>query len=482
MPMDIEWTLAGGKFAIVQARPVTALPEPPLEWPLPHPKAVLARGSFAEFVPEPVSPLFATLAVPIAREATVKLMSQFGLTGEDSYLFAVLNNYVYVGFIFTPKMVWQMIKATVSCIQDAFRRTAGPQAEAARAQSLAAAQKWQAQPLAELSPSQLLAGVREIFAATAEYYTVAQSGTIPLATMNELSFSQFYRRLVKRKGDPEAATFLYGAENQAMRADKALFDLACWAKEQPGLPEYLLQTPAETIWAEMQAGAPVAGLEGFSARFADYLEAYGHAIYDLDFAKPLPCDEPAPLLETIKVYLSGRNNPYARQQEALQRRTQAAQAITKRLDSLRRRWFIKLLKWAQDTAPLREDSIADLGLGYPQIRRMLGELGRRLMAEAGRSPRQTTSTGWKRRKWSSWPAGWNVAKRFKTSLQWSHSAKPNGRPCGTSPRRPPCHRKAGCRASSLAKNPPAIPSKALAPAPARSPARPASCSARRIST
>jgi phosphoenolpyruvate synthase/pyruvate phosphate dikinase len=130
----------------------------------------------------------------------------------------------------------------------------------------------------------------------------------------------------------------------------------------------------------MQSGAPVAGLDGFRLRFADYLEAYGHAIYDLDFAKPLPCDQPAPLLETVKVYLNGRNDPYARQQEALQRRAQAAQSITKRLDWLRRRWFIKLLKSAQDTAPLREDSIADLGLGHPQIRRMLGELGRRLTA------------------------------------------------------------------------------------------------------
>ncbi len=29
MPMDIEWTLTAGRFAIVQARPITALPEPP---------------------------------------------------------------------------------------------------------------------------------------------------------------------------------------------------------------------------------------------------------------------------------------------------------------------------------------------------------------------------------------------------------------------------------------------------------------------
>ena len=45
----------------------------------------MARGSFAEFVPEPISPLFATLAVPIAREATLKLMNEFGVTGKNSY-------------------------------------------------------------------------------------------------------------------------------------------------------------------------------------------------------------------------------------------------------------------------------------------------------------------------------------------------------------------------------------------------------------
>jgi rifampicin phosphotransferase len=378
-PMDIEWALADGKFAILQARPITALPEPALEWPLPHPKAVLARGSFAEFVPEPVTPLFATLAVPIARDVTVQLMNRVGFSGEDSYLFAVLNNYVYVGFIFTPKMVLQMVKVSVY-LTKTLSKTARPQAEIARAQILEAALKWQAQPLEQLPPSQLLAAVREIFLATAEYYSVAQSGTIPLAMMNELTFTQYYRRLVKRKGEPEAAEFLFGAENQAMRAEKALFDLASWAKEQPGLAEYLLRTPAQTIWAEMQTGAPIAGLEGLNLRFADYLQLHGHVIYDLDFAKPLPCDDPAPLLETVKVYLTGENNPYTRQQEALQRRELAALSVGRRLDWLRRKWFIKLLKSAQDTAPLREDSIADLGLGYPQLRRMLKELGTRFTA------------------------------------------------------------------------------------------------------
>ena len=142
MPMDIEWTLSGGQFAIVQARPITALPSPSeddaaheLTWPIPDPKAVLARGSFAEFVPEPVSPLFATLAVPIAREATLKLMESIGVIGKDSYLFSVINDYVYVGFRFTPKMIWQMLKATIVLFPK-LMKTAGSQATAARASSV----------------------------------------------------------------------------------------------------------------------------------------------------------------------------------------------------------------------------------------------------------------------------------------------------------------------------------------------------------
>jgi pyruvate,water dikinase len=118
----------------------------------------------------------------------------------------------------------------------------------------------------------------------------------------------------------------------------------------------------------------------FSTRFGCYLREFGHAIYDLDFAKPTPAEAPEALVETLKVYLAGKNNPYERQRAALEKSAQAEEGIVKRLDPLRRKYFLKLLKTAQDTAPLRENSIADMGLGHPQIRRMLGELGKRLVA------------------------------------------------------------------------------------------------------
>jgi hypothetical protein len=36
-----------------------------------------------------------------------------------------------------------------------------------------------------------------------------------------------------------------------------------------------------------------------------YLQTYGHSLYDLDFSKPTPADDPAPILETLKLYLKG---------------------------------------------------------------------------------------------------------------------------------------------------------------------------------
>jgi rifampicin phosphotransferase len=99
MPMDIEWTLASGKFAIVQARPITALPEP-LEWKSPYPKPLLAHGDSIDLAPDAVSPLFATLGIPIANKVYLKMYDRvMGLRGEDVPIFVILNGYIYLCFV-----------------------------------------------------------------------------------------------------------------------------------------------------------------------------------------------------------------------------------------------------------------------------------------------------------------------------------------------------------------------------------------------
>ena len=383
-PMDIEWTLAGGKFAIVQARPVTALPEPPLDWELPVARALLTRGSFAEFLPDPVTPLFGTLAVPLAGKASLAMMSDIGgINDPDSYIVLVLNDYVYVGMKMTFKVVLSML--LMSTIATRKMLSGGKQRwKEAHEKYLALVQDWQKRDVTKLTALDLLGGVREIFTETAAYYTAVQSGPIPIALTSEMTFSNIYNMLVKRKGEAAPGTFLFGAENQAVRADKSLFDLAMWIKEQPALLETLRKEPAGQVWQRLSGSGDGAAWDEFRRRFSAHLAEYGHTIYDLDFAKPVPADDPLPLVEVLKAYLDGTaGNPYERQAAALERREQLTGAVARRLDPLRRRWFLKLLKKAQESAPLREDGIADIGLGQPQIRKMLAELGRRLAGVGG---------------------------------------------------------------------------------------------------
>ena len=67
MPVDIEWCRAGGRFYIVQARPITALPPEPVAWITPGPGRWVHGTGSIEMIREPVSPLCATLILPSVR-------------------------------------------------------------------------------------------------------------------------------------------------------------------------------------------------------------------------------------------------------------------------------------------------------------------------------------------------------------------------------------------------------------------------------
>ena len=116
-------------------------------------------------------------------------------------------------------------------------------------------------------------------------------------------------------------------------------------------------------------------------RFTSHLEQFGHIIFQMDFTENLPLDHPEPMLENIKMYLRGEGvNPHERQQASETRRIQTAQAALSRLKGLRRWAFTKALNWAQSLSEVREDALADIGLGYPILRVLLRQLGSRFVA------------------------------------------------------------------------------------------------------
>jgi len=246
---------------------------------------------------------------------------------------------------------------------------------------------WSAKPVGELSGEELLAGVQTLLDAGTVYYTAVQS-IIPIAATSEISFRAYYDKFVRRDGDPPAQTFLLGYDSEPIRAEKSLYDLAAWARDVPGLAPAILNEPTAALAGPQRTGFPPAGVDPapwqqWQARFQEHLGRFGHAVYNLDFVSPVPADDPSPLLETVKFYLRGQgNDPYERQRLSAARREDETRRIVARLGPRRRAAFLRLLRWAQNAAPIREDALADVGLAWPLLRRMLFELGRRLVGSA----------------------------------------------------------------------------------------------------
>jgi pyruvate,water dikinase len=393
-PMDIEWAMGDKRVFIVQARPITSLPEPRprLEWKLPHPQGRYARSGVAELLPDPLSPLFATLALPLWTEALSALLQSLGLARPfaGNFRLVTLNDYAYVEFGLGVRQSVRLLLALPRLLPKFVRLMRLAQArwaEEARPRYANVVGAWAAHDLAVTPAVELLAGACEIVKAAASHYACIQTGILPVANLSETAFTAVYNRLIKRKNEPPALTFVLGFDSTPIQAEKSLYDLASWARTQAELSADFTRTTSKDIAAACESeSAPIAEAQSwreFTARFAAHLDRFGHAVYDLDFAKSVPADEPAPLLEALKFFLrEPARSPHERQAAAALAREQATQALLARLKGLRLRLFRPLVQAAQRYAPLREDALADVGLGWPLLRRMLREVGRR-MAAAG---------------------------------------------------------------------------------------------------
>jgi pyruvate,water dikinase len=394
MPMDIEWALADGQFAIVQARPITALPdvapavEPPTEWPMPDPKGPYMRGSIVDFMPDPLTPLFLTMGVPAITAGMGRTLEETiggRVTFLDDYL-VTINGYAYM-YVSLGCRDWAWVLFRMGpAIPRLLRNGERHWRETALPRYAEIVARWRERLPGGMAAAELLKGAGELADAMGDYLTALQVDAIGTAAGTEGLFTAIYDKFAKGEGDPPASTLLLGADNRPIQAEKALYDLAQWCRERGDLAAYLLDTPSAQLARQLaDDGTQPAGDDWreMQRRFQAHLARYGHAIYDLDFSKQLPADDPRPLLETLKLFIRGEGrNPHQRQQESLERRQEAIRGALSKIRGLKRRLFRWSLRWAQTFALVREDSIFDIGLGYPVLRGLLHELGRRFV-EAG---------------------------------------------------------------------------------------------------
>lgn len=376
-PQDIEWARRDGAFFIVQSRPITALPEAigdvPTRWDLPRERAWYFRASIVEQLPDPLTPLFGDLIDGAVSRSLTAIFTD--LLGEDSLRpgdigFPMINGYAY--YQYDRAAFRRLLTALPTAVKALSGRTGHVErwrdvAHPAYRRTVA---DWSARDVDRMSAADLYDGVAALLQAGATYYTVVQT-IIPPAASSETVLTRFYDAVVRRPGDPAASTLLLGFDSMPIRAEKSLYDLAAWAADRPELTEWLQNDQAD--------GEP-ADAEEFRRRFHDHLARYGHTTYNLDFAQPVPADDPDPVLESLRYFLSGRGaDPHRRQREAAERRERLTREIEERLDPVRRSIFQRLVAAAQRFAPIREDALADVGLAWPRLRQLLGELGRRLV-------------------------------------------------------------------------------------------------------
>jgi pyruvate,water dikinase len=348
------------------------------------------RNNIVELMAEPLTPLFGTLGrSAINASMGRQLTSFFGRPGvAPEELIVTVNEYAYYNGSLSPGQMARIFLDCVGIMKRMFTGAVERWVEVGRPRYVATVERWQAKRWREFSATELLSAVRELSEAAIDAYIVLVSGVIPAAWITEALFTIAYDKLIKRRDDPRAPTYLLGFDSAPIRAEKSLYDLAEWVRARGGLATYLNSTPAPQLAAQLENGQTPPDVDAddwreWQSRVKAHLQLYGHTIYNLDFANPVPADDPAPLLDTCNLFISGQGvNPHARQQAAAERREQATLAMLKRLKGLRLKLFNKLIAPAQRYAPLREDGLADVGLAYPLLRQMLRELGRRF-AEGG---------------------------------------------------------------------------------------------------
>jgi pyruvate,water dikinase len=368
-PQDLEWCLAGDTIFIVQARPITTLPEIPVTWDAPGEGQWLHGGGSFEMITEPISPLFETFLFPVFYQAITQMLAGIGLDGAlPEVPYRVVNGFIYLHMQIRLRP-WHL----VGVIKDfALHLDSMKDQESEQAVYRETVATFSQPAISELSSEQILARMQALGEAGMRYWLQIMK-LVQVIYRQEKAFSDFYKRRVWRSGDPEPEIFLRGQKIMSWEAECATFDLAQLARRLH-LAGWLTANPEEIL---TQPSADAATQE-WRAALEAHLELYGHQLSSFDLSLPTLADDPRPVLTAIQSFLNGKESPYVRQQRMAVEREAAVEMALNRLSKRDQQKFKRLLEIAQNASRTREDALFDVGLAWTQMHRCALELGRRL--------------------------------------------------------------------------------------------------------
>jgi phosphohistidine swiveling domain-containing protein len=372
-PQDVEWAWAGDKLYIVQARPITALPEPPTN---PSKMEQVVARMFSEMVPVRPYPLDMTTWVPALSEAATRPV--FGLLGikppSVPSMFSEEDG-VAVRFAGLPSIhaTPAVLLAPLRLVRTALRY--GPanwQDDPVRTKALSRVRALEARDHTGLTVKGLLASVRAGLSLLLPLTGVPRQRYLPRVALAAL-LVRLITILTGRK-DRFGTLLFSGVENKTTEANSALEDLAGQISSNSTLAGIFAGHESSELRAALEKEE--AG-RAFLRDLGVFLDRYGHReTLLIGPSQPTWKDAPEAVLGILKGLAAAppsRSGPPAWKAA----RDDVLAHPLMRIRPLREA-FLKALDTARYFLQIRENSHFDAMLVLGILRRAMLELGQRL--------------------------------------------------------------------------------------------------------
>jgi pyruvate,water dikinase len=372
-PQDVEWAWAGGELFILQARPITALPEP-----LPRPTRAqqMLAGLVAELLPARPYPLEATTWLPAVFGFPVRFFALLGLASppldrvfvEEDGVVVSLSGHRTVrptpGILLAPLRLPRLARR-----YDPADWRADPLLPEAQARVRAL----EARDPRDLSWDGLLSTAREALAIPAlvwEFRIRYLVRPMLAAALLRLALALLGR------ADRFSTLLFMGIETRTLQANRALEALAARVRSDAALADAFARHDASNLWTALEAQSSG---RAFLAELRAFLDEYGHRETGgtLQVSEPTWKDAPAVVLGMLQGLARAEPQPQTERPDWETARDEVLAHPLLRLPSVQSA-FLQLLTEARYFSQLREDTRFYFMLPLPTLRRTLLELGRRL--------------------------------------------------------------------------------------------------------
>ena len=419
VPLDIEWALLRGKPYLLQARPITNLPEK-RSW---EERQVWTNANAGEVLPDVASPMTWSMMEPVAHRLLGIAFSRLGMSTEGHTMLgrhggrAYFNLNTIIAFTRNvPGMRGKSIDELFGGNQDlaasageidiaeedipdvrfSLSRAARGLPRMARdflllspmraARVLGQASRMsldlEGKDAHAVSDRELVRSIRrslnELMVSTEIFVTVG------LAVAYETGLYDACRRWLGDDGHALASRLLAGmGNNENANAGLDLWRLAAKAQDSPPVEAALLKARSfRTLrrkLAETEAG------EEFLLAWEAFMQEHGHHCRgELEVMNPRWSEEPDRLLEQVQSYLraSPEEDFLARYRRLARDRESATAECRRRLwNPLKRLVFEFLLEKSRRYSPIRENVKSRMVRWLAGLRRLLLELGERMVGE-----------------------------------------------------------------------------------------------------